>query len=162
MVADAQELVPIDSDSVDLVYGRYLVWFENLERTMRAWFRVTKPGGRLLVSTEHPIGYCLEARGDAYRIAHRYYDETPLYYDFTGTPLADQHGGWSEVHPSVEFFHPTWQIINTILAAGFQLVRVEERSRLGDGGERRFADLPHTLLVLALKPETQQRSEAGS
>jgi SAM-dependent methyltransferase len=156
VVADAQELAPIASESVDLVYGRYLVWFEDLEQTMRAWFRVTKPGGRLLISEGHPLTECLKAEGDSYRVVRNYHDEAPRYCDFDGTPMADHFGGWhGPRHPSVEFFHPTWRIINAILAAGFYLLRMEEPTRLAEG-EERCADLPHSLFVLARKPGAQK------
>jgi hypothetical protein len=51
----------------------------------------------------------------------------------------------------VEFFHPTWRIVNAILAAGYQLLRMEEVCRLDDSGEHR-ADLPQDLYLLARKP----------
>ncbi|HUT75538.1 MAG TPA: class I SAM-dependent methyltransferase [Armatimonadota bacterium] len=151
VIADSQELAPIASESVDLVYGRYLCWFEDLEQTLRSWFRVTKAGGRLLLSQGHPIAECLKAEGDFYRIAHKYHDEVPERYDFRGTPLARQHGGWDQSHPMIEFFHPTWRIVNAILDAGYHVLRMEEPTRLV-GSEERHADLPHTLFILARKP----------
>lgn len=151
VIADSQELGWIASESVDLVYGRYLCWFEDLEQTMRTWFRVTNAGGRLLLSQGHPIAECLKAEGDFYRVAHKYHDESPERYDFKGTPLARQHGGWDQSHPMIEFFHPTWRIVNAILDAGYHVLRMEEPTRLV-GSEERHADLPHTLLILARKP----------
>jgi len=151
MVADAQELAPVASDSVDLVYGRYLCWFEDIEETMRSWFRVTRPGGRLLLSAEHPVSLCLRTEGDTYRVAWDYGDESPEYGAFRGTPLADQFGGWQgPQNPAVEFFHPTWRIVNAILDAGFGLLRMEEVCRRDAEGAR--ADLPHDLYLLARKP----------
>jgi SAM-dependent methyltransferase len=151
VVADSQELAPIAGDSVDLVYGRYLCWFEDLEQTMRTWFRVTRPGGRLLLSAEHPISLCLEAEGDTYRVIWKYYDESPDYGDFRGTPLADHFGGWQGPGDRcVGFFHPTWRIVNAILDAGYQLLRMEEPTRVA--GEEQLRDLPNGLYLLARKP----------
>jgi ubiquinone/menaquinone biosynthesis C-methylase UbiE len=143
VVADSQELEPIESESVDLVYGRYVVWFEDIDKTMRTWHRVTKPGGRLLVATQHPIMDCLEQEAGAYKPIRRYDDESHAYERFTGTPLADSLGGWGQEYESVEFFHPTWRIMNAVLDAGFRIRHVEEPVGA--------ADMPHTLVVLADK-----------
>jgi len=113
-------------------------------------FRQLRPGGRLLISIGHPVTGCLEATGDGYRVTKKYYDESPEYYQFTGTPAAE--GRWKGPYrPCVEFFHPTWRIVNAILAAGYQLLRMEEVCRLDDSGEHR-ADLPQDLYLLARKP----------
>ena len=95
-VADAQELAPIESESIDLVYGRYLCWFEDLDRTFRAWFR-----------------------------------------------------------PAVEFFHPTWRVINAALNAGFRLIRVEEPLPRAWAGEGQKHMLPRSLVILAEKGRAQ-------
>lgn len=160
-VADAQELTPIESDSVDLLYGRYLVWYEDMEKTMRAWYRVIRPGGRLLLCTCHPMGWCLDPQADgSYRVGRSYGDESPDYQDFTGTDMADRHGGWGQQHPAVEFFHPTWRIFNAMLAAGFQLLWVEEPTEYGRSGEESDGELPHSLVVLARKPKIEAQAQA--
>jgi len=151
VLADSQVLAPVESESVDLVYGRYLVWFEDLEQTLRAWYRVTRPGGRLLISIGHPLVECLEAEGGTYRVARKYHDEAPLYCDFDGTPMAAYFGGWHGPQcPSVEFFHPTWRIVNAILDAGYQLLRMEEPTRVS--GEEQPRNLPSGIYLLARKP----------
>lgn len=154
LVADSQELAPITSESIDMVYAHYLCWFEDIEQTMRSWYRVTRPGGRLLVSQSHPLTECLEADGDGYRATWKYHNEAPLYGDFTGTPLANGFGGWQgQPRCYVEFFHPTWRIVNAIIDAGYQLLRMEEVCAAGAEGQR--ADLPSDLYLLAQKPERE-------
>jgi SAM-dependent methyltransferase len=155
VVADSQELAPIESQSVDLVYGRYLCWFEDIGQTMRTWFRVLRPGGKLLVSAGHPIKDRLEPQGDAYVLRRSYDDESPEYYDFDGTPMADEHGGWhGEQHPAVEFFHPTWRVVNAIVDAGFRLMRMEEHTPAHSGAQQNPMQLPHDLMILAEKHPT--------
>lgn len=154
---DSQELVPIASGSIDLVYGHYLCWFEDIERTMQSWFRVTRPGGRLLISQTHPIMACAEVDGDSYRFSRKYDDESPEYYQFTGTSAAE--GRWQgPYHPIVEFFHPTWRIVNAILDAGYQLLRMEEVCTAEAEGRR--PDLPNALYLLARKPEGADEGES--
>jgi SAM-dependent methyltransferase len=149
---DSQELAPIASESIDMVYGHYLCWFEDIERTMQSWFRVTRPGGRLLISQTHPITVRLKVDGDSYRVTTKYYDESPEYYQFDGTDLAGCYGGWKgQPQPCVEFFHPTWRIVNAILGAGYQLLRMEEACATDWEGRR--PGLPDQLYLLACKPE---------
>jgi len=159
VVADAQELAPIASDSVDLLYGRYLCWFEDLEKALRAWYRVVRPGGRLLLVTPHPTCCCLESEGETCRIVRSYDDESPDYHDFTGTDMADRHGGWGQRHPCVEFFHPTWRIINAVVAAGFCLRHVEEPTVSRCRDEEHCTRLPHSLVVLAEKLRAKEDVE---
>jgi SAM-dependent methyltransferase len=148
-VADAQDLAPIAPDSVDLMYGRYLVWFPDVERAMRSWFRVLKPGGRLLLNTCHPIAWCLQSQPDgSYRLRRSYVDETPDLTTFSGTDMAQRHGGWDQRHASVEFHHPVSRILNAILAAGFNLLHIEEPAPAGEASGR---ELPTSLVVLAHK-----------
>ncbi len=152
VVADSRELAPIASESIDLVYGHYLDWFEDLDQTLRTWFRVTKPGGRLLISAGHPITNCLEPDGDGYRVTWKYHNEAPSYGQFRGTPLADGFGGWQgQQEPFVDFFHPTWRMVNAITNAGYQLLRMEEVCGINAEGQR--SDLPNDLYLLARKPE---------
>lgn len=158
-VADAQELAPIAADSVDLLYGRFLMWYADLDRTMRSWFRVLRPGGRLLLCTFHPVTCCLDAQADgSYRLNRSYANETPDCGHFTGTGMANRHGGWGQKHPSVEFFHPSWRVLNAILAAGFRLLHVEEPTRHSLPGQEKDDQLPHSLVVLARKEVTNEHA----
>ena len=125
-VADAQTLDPIEDESFDIVFATYLVWFEDIHLACQNWYRVLHLGGQLLIDIRHPVTSCLE--DDNGRIAHdrAYHDTTPYYYDFDGTPLADQHGGWGQSKPIVGFHHTLAEIMNAAIAAGFRLERAEE------------------------------------
>jgi SAM-dependent methyltransferase len=138
-VADAQTLDPIGDEGFDIVYASYLMWFEDIQLACRNWFRVLRPGGRLLIDAWHPVTYCLEDVGGRIVPARSYHDTAPDYREFDGTNLARRQGGWGQTMPIVEFHHTISEIMNAALAAGFRLERVEEPSWETEGA---LADLP--------------------
>jgi len=79
-----------------------------------------------------------------------YVDESPDRVTFSGTDMAKRYGGWDQQHISVEFHRPISSILNAMLAAGFELLRVEEPAP--PGGASRL-ELPISLVVLARKPQ---------
>jgi ubiquinone/menaquinone biosynthesis C-methylase UbiE len=138
-VADAQTLGPIADESFDIVYASYLMWFEDIDLACRNWYRVLRPGGRLLIDTWHPVTYCLEDIDGRVVSARSYNDIAPDYREFDGTNLARRQGGWGQTRPIVEFHHTIAEIMNAALAAGFRLERVEEPEWETEGA---LADLP--------------------
>ena len=148
-VADAQTLRPIPSESFDIVFASYIVWFEDIFLACRNWFRVLRPAGRLLMDIHHPVTYWLREQQGALVPEERYHRSGPLYYEFTGTDLADRHGGWGNSFPCVEFHHTLAQIVNAVIQAGFRLTRVREVSREQEGP---LGMLPNCLLLLWQKP----------
>lgn len=86
-----------------------------------------------MIDIRHPATTYLE--DDEGRVDHEraYRDTTSDYYDFDGTLLADQHGGWGHSKPIVGFHHTLIEIKPAALAAGFRLERVEEPQWEADG-----------------------------
>ena len=149
-VADAQTLEPIPDAMFDIVFATYLCWFEDITLACRNWSRVLRPGGRLLMHTGHPVteylGVC-----DGVLFAERdYFDTEPERYDFTGTPLADRHGGWGKRMPCVEFHHTLAGIVNAALAAGFRLLTMSEHTRNTDPV---LSKLPDFIVLVWRKPK---------
>ena len=124
--ADAQTLWPILDSSVDIVVATYICWFEDLFLCCRNWHRVLKPTGRLVLAHGNPVVQCLGERDGVLAVERDYFDTSPEYYRFDGTPLADKHGGWKGEREIVEFFHPLTEVINAIVDAGFVIRRLEE------------------------------------
>ncbi len=125
-VADAQILAPIADNQFDIVYATYICWLEDLYQAARVWHRVLKPGGRLLLSADHPVVSCLKETGCSLTVIRDYFDDSPEYSNFTGTPIADEYGGWDGNLPIVEFFHPLADVINAIAEAGLYIKKMVE------------------------------------
>ena len=116
----------------------HIVWFEDLRKAARSWWRVLRPGGRLVLVHEDPVVRCLEEDEGEVRIVWDYFDRGPERYTFTGTPLADKYGGRRGKAPIVEFYHTFSDIINALCDAGFRIEKMaepqpKEGARLGTG-----------------------------
>ena len=146
-VADAQTLAQIADESQDIVFATYLGWFEDIELAARTWTRVLRPGGRLLIDVQHPVTNILDGSSDGLKVEWPYFDRSPEQYEFTGTPLADLHGGWDGSMPVFWFHHTLADILNGVVGAGLRIGRVLERPGGGIAPE-----LPGAVSILAWKP----------
>ena len=151
-VADAQRLEPLDDVAFDIVFASYLWWFQDIPLACRNWSRVLRSGGRLLIDFgHHPIVGCLEEKDCNLAVEHPYFDTGPEYYEFTGTPLADRHGGWGRAMPIVGFHHTLAHVLNSVAGAGFRIENVvESGDQNGDGP---LSKLPTNIALLARKPD---------
>ncbi len=147
-VADAQTLTPIPDSSFDIVFATYICWMEDIFQACQTWYRVLKPGGRLLLMSANPVTYCLEERNGSLVVEHSYHSNEPIRYDFAGTPLADRHGGWDKSVPVMEFHHRLSDILNAIAEAGFRLERTRETKQNNDSI---MGHLPGHIVMLARK-----------
>ncbi len=158
-VADAQTLEPIPDATFDIVFATYLCWFEDIPLACRNWYRVLRPGGRLLMHTGHPVTALLDVRDGVLFPECDYFDTEPEHYDFTGTDLADRHGGWDKRMPCVEFHHTLASIINAALSAGFRLLMMSEHACSTDPP---LSKLPNYILLLWQKPKgSRNKPDAG-
>ena len=148
-VADAQTLEPIADATFDIVFATYLCWFEDIPLACGNWHRVLRPGGRLLMHTGYPATAYLDVRDGVLVPERDYFDLEPERYDFTGTDLADRHGGWDKRVPCVEFHHTLAGVINAALSAGFRLLTMSEHSR---STEPPLSKLPSHVVLLWQKP----------
>ena len=149
-VADAQILTPIADNQFDIVYATYTCWLEDLYQAARTWHRVLKLGGRLLLSTNYPVVGCLEETDRGLIIVRDYFDNSPEYYNFTGTPIADEYGGWDGNLPIVEFIHPLADVINAIAGAGLCVKKMVE-TRAPDEQSPLLSQLPKYMAWVAEK-----------
>ena len=149
-VADAQVLTPIGDNQLDIVYATYTCWLEDLYQAARAWHRVLKPGGRLLLSTNQPVVGCLEETDCGLIVIRDYFDDAPEYYNFTGMPIADEYGGWDGNLPIVEFVHPLADVINAIAGAGLCIKKMVE-TRVPNEPSPLLSQLPKYMAWVAEK-----------
>ncbi len=148
--ADAQTLLPIPDGSLDIVVATYICWFEDLFLCCRNWHRVLKPTGRLVLTHGNPVLECLSERDGVFSVERDYFNTSPGYYRFDGTPLADKHGGWKGEREIVEFFHPLAEVVNAIADAGFVIRRLEELAGWDNvDSEGDVPRLPVGMVILA-------------
>ena len=151
-VADAQTLDPISSESHDLVFATYLGWFEDIELAVCTWARILRPGGRLLIDIDHPVTNILQESDSGLTVERAYFDRSPETYEFTGTPVAGQHGGWDHRSmPIIWFHHTLGDVFNAVVGAALRIERVTERSYEGITAPVR-AEIPGVISILARKP----------
>ncbi|GAA3406221.1 class I SAM-dependent methyltransferase [Paenibacillus hodogayensis] len=98
-VADARTLEPINDNEYDIVYATYIGWYQDIEMGFKNWFRVLKPGGRLLYVGLYPA-----------TVSKNYYDRTPDYYIFEATPVGRKYGVNINI-PTVNFHHTLSDIV---------------------------------------------------
>lgn len=150
-VADAQTLEPIPDGAFDIVFATYLSWFEDLLLAFRNWARILRPGGKLLVHTLHPVTFWLDEIDGQVVAEHAYGQSGSVETEFTGSDLADRHGGWNQRFPCVEFHHTVADVINALASAGFGLEFVREEGRAGPGSV--LSGMPSHIVLVGLKPD---------
>jgi len=162
VVADMQTLTPIKDNTFDVVFATYPVWVQNISEACKSWYRVLKPGGKLLWHTSHPITDCIKENTNGLHIVQNYNaSHTSMYEAFGGTPMAErQAGGWSVDLPVAEHFWRISDMLNAVCAAGFTVRQVheayEERNAHKHTGRETMAEsemwqLPGEFTILASK-----------
>ena len=148
-VADAQTLAPIPDEAFDIVFATYLCWFEDIPLACRNWHRVLRPGGRLLMHFHHPVTTYLDVQDGVLVPERNYFDTGPDRGDFTGTDIADRHGGWDRRMPCIEFRHTLAGVMDAALCAGLRLLAMSEHCHNADPP---LSKLPSHVLLLWQKP----------
>ena len=149
-VDDAQRLDTIPNSSFDIVFATYLRWFEDLPLACRNWYRVLRPEGRLLMHFGHPVTWNLSAQDGGLVPGRDYFDAEPVRDDFTGTDIAERHGGWSRSMPCVEFHHTLSGVIDAALSAGYHLLAMAEHRHSADP---LLSKLPSHVVLVWCKPQ---------
>lgn len=111
-VADLAEPLPYDDDSFDdVVASLVLHYLEDWSGPLAELRRVLKPGGRLIVSVNHPTVYMVNYPQEDYFVTRRFSEK----YEFAG-----QTG-------TLTYWHrPLHAITDAVVAAGFRITALAE------------------------------------
>ncbi|MEZ4634952.1 MAG: class I SAM-dependent methyltransferase [Caldilineaceae bacterium] len=152
---EAADLGFVATDSLDWLLAVYLFpYVEDVLAVLRACTRTLKPGGRLVLSQDHPIRACFwdqDAEDEGVLPTRRYFDTGPMRWSFadTGAPMRTYH-------------RPLAQWLDWIGEAGLIFHRLLEFSIPPDWADDPWADeytrdvavhLPQTMILIAEKPD---------
>jgi len=148
----------LPSNHFDLVFSIYGIgWTTDLGRTMSFVATCLRPGGRLVVSGEHPLYSCLRWSGTQYTIVGSYFAEGP-----------QEHASWKGKRvPTVIQRRTLATFMNAIIAAGLRIDALLEPPVNGAAVEDEHLDparwysvdrarlVPTTFIIKATKPSAQ-------
>ena len=98
LIGNAEDLASIDNESFDLVVSYIvLVDVQDYRRSVRAAFRVLRPGGRFIVCNVHPMrtavpyGWIKQGDNKLFYALDKYTDEGPRKFEWWGAPFINMH-----------------------------------------------------------------------
>jgi SAM-dependent methyltransferase len=140
----------------DLVFtgGGAIVWLPDLAGWAQVVSALLRPGGRLVLVDEHPVGQCLWTVDGHLQVIS----------DYFGRSVPEQETGWAHFQggeqaqeTKYEFNWPLGDVFTAIAQAGLIIERMEEYP---GGPEWRYAELqglsrrlPGEYMIVAKKPE---------
>lgn len=163
-VLDARSAVTGDFDLVYTSIGT-ISWLSDLERWAAQVAGLLRPGGLFYIRDGHPALYSLDEHADGLQIRYRYFPNGQAQqWDEETTYAGD---GTLTSTRTYEWPHPLSEVVNSLIGAGLQILRLEEEKtlpwRFSDrmvevpGGyawpEEERDRVPCTFTVVARKPE---------
>lgn len=159
MAADVYALpADLQQGSFDCVYtgGGALCWLPDLEKWAHVVTNALKPGGRLVLSEEHPVASCLDVNGKHIVAADDYFRRNRPW---TGTGWTHFSGGENAKETKFEFQWPLGDVVTAIVRAGLSVLSLEEFPaksgwRFGSTPPEGLSSIPGSFLLVARKSET--------
>lgn len=144
----------LQQGTFEMVYtgGGALVWVPDITLWANSVAAALCPGGRLILSEEHPLMGCVLAEGGVLKIIDDYFGRhTP----FVGTGWGHFRGGEEAQEVKYEFVWPLGDVITALAQAGLMVERLEEfpssaEWRFGDQLEK-VTHIPGEFLLIARK-----------
>lgn len=111
-VADLAEPLPYADEAFDLVVASLVLhYLQDWSKPLAELKRVLAPGGRLIISVNHPTVYMVNYPDEDYFVTRQFTEE----YDFAGEP------------GSLTYWHrPLHAIVEAVTAAGFRIRSIDE------------------------------------
>ncbi len=150
----------------DLVYTSIgaICWLEDLERWAAQVSALLRPGGIFYIRDGHPMLLTIDEDAPAMLVRYRYFGNgSALMWDDAATYAGD---GQVEHPRTYEWPHPLSEVVNSLVGAGLELLRLDEDTMLPwqfsprmvevEGGwawpgEERLL-VPCTFTIVARKP----------
>jgi SAM-dependent methyltransferase len=160
---DARAAVDGDFDLVYTSIGA-ICWLDDLDRWAAQIAGLLRPGGLFYIRDGHPALYALDEHAEDLRIRYRYFPNgRAQQWDEETTYVGE---GTLSASRTYEWPHPLSEIVNAVIGAGLQLVRLDEDTTLPwrfsdrmvevEGGfawpESERDRVPCTFTVIARRP----------
>ncbi|WP_203137517.1 class I SAM-dependent methyltransferase [Microbacterium sp. JZ31] len=163
-VLDARAAVTGDFDLVYTSIGT-ISWLSDLDRWAAQIAGLLRPGGLFYIRDGHPALYSLDENAPGLHVAYRYFPNGQAQqWDEETTYVGD---GMLTSTRTYEWPHPLSEVVNALIGAGLQILRLDEDTtlpwRFSDrmvevpGGwawpEKERDRVPSTFTVVARRPE---------
>lgn len=145
--ADVTDLSALADGSFDVVYtgGHVAVWVSDLRTYYAEAARILEPGGLFVVDEYHPFRRIWRDSEDALIVESPYFDRGPFEYDVSAEILHRPPG----MLKSYEFHWTVGDYLNAVLAAGCDIVEVDEHGwEAADWEGAPLQGLPEILLIV--------------
>jgi len=141
--------------SFDFVYtgGGALCWLPDIQEWARVVCAALRPGGRLILSEEHPIASCLHVQDGKIVVEDQYFRRSTPWL---GSGWRHFSGGAEAKETKAEFQWPLGDVVTAFALAGLSTVSLEEFPvaagwRFGKNPPEGAASLPGKFLLVASK-----------
>ena len=150
IVAELDNLAEVPDARFDLCYAaQFGLGVSDLGRFYSSVYRLTRPGGRLVVSEYHPVRRIWRPEPGSPRLRHSYFERRRECIEGTPASPADPCPGLGKY----EHHWPVSDHVHFLLKAGFRLAALEEVGEVKQQWEvPNLRGLPEQLVLAADKP----------
>ncbi|NJC24270.1 SAM-dependent methyltransferase [Arthrobacter pigmenti] len=138
-VLDARAAVNGDFDLVYTSIGT-ITWLPDLKRWAAQIAGLLRPGGTFYIRDGHPILYAIDENADGLQLRYPYFSSSEAQvWDDESTYAGD---GKVEHARTYEWAHPLSDILNSLIGAGLQILRMDEDTTLPWKFSPRMVEVP--------------------
>ncbi|MBP2413576.1 SAM-dependent methyltransferase [Arthrobacter stackebrandtii] len=138
-VLEARNTVDGDFDLVYTSIGT-ITWLHDLDQWAAQVAGLLRAGGIFYIRDGHPILYCLDEQADGLQLRYPYFgDGTAQVWDDNSTYAGDGQVAHTR---TFEWPHPLSTIVNALIGAGLQILRLDEDTTLPWRFSPRMVEVP--------------------